>query len=72
MMPGLEGRTRREVLPAQIEQVVPWKVLRARTTRRGPSRPSALRLGDDAAHPFLQQGYALLDPAMKEALVDTR
>lgn len=56
---GLEGRkrTRHEVLPAQMEQVAPWKGLRAliepHDPKRGPPRPTALRLGDDAAHPLL-------------------
>ena len=68
-------RTRREVFLAEMDQVVPWKALLAliephypKTGRPGrPPYPLATML---RIH-FLQQWYALSDPAMEEALYDT-
>lgn len=65
-------RTRREVFLAEMDQVVPWKALLAliephypKTGRPGrPPYPLATML---RIH-FLQQWYALSDPAMEEAL----
>jgi len=74
---GLGGRkrTRREVFLAEMDQVVPWKALLAlidphypkmgRPGRQPYALTTMLRIH------FLQQWYALSDPAMEEALVDT-
>ncbi len=68
-------RTRREVFLAEMEQVVPWKALLALIEPHYP------KLGRPGRQPypqatmlrvhFLQQWYALSDPAMEEALYDT-
>ena len=68
-------RTRREVFLSEMEQVVPWKALLALIE---PHYPKSGRPGRQP-YPlatmlrihFLQQWYALSDPAMEEALVDT-
>ncbi|MFZ5463597.1 MAG: IS5 family transposase [Pseudomonadota bacterium] len=68
-------RTRREVFLAEMDQVVPWKALLALIE---PHYPQSGRPGRQP-YPlatmlrihFLQQWYALSDPAMEEALVDT-
>ncbi len=72
---GKRKRTRREVFLAEMEQVVPWKALLAliephyptmgRPGRRPYALATMLRIH------FLQQWYALSDPAMEEALHDT-
>jgi IS5 family transposase len=72
---GKRKRTRREVFLDEMEQVVPWKVLLALIE---PHYPKAGRPGRQP-YPlatmlrihFLQQWYALSDPAMEEALYDT-
>jgi transposase, IS5 family len=72
---GKRKRTRREVLLAEMEQVVPWHALLALIALHYPSMgrtgwqpyPLATML---RIH-FLQQWYALSDPAMEEALYDT-
>lgn len=68
-------RTRREVFLSEMEQVVPWQALLALIE---PHYPKSGRPGRQP-YPlatmlrihFLQQWYALSDPAMEEALVDT-
>ena len=72
---GKRKRTRREIFLAEMEQVVPWKALLAliephyptmgRPGRRPYPLATMLRIH------FLQQWYALSDPAMEEALIDT-
>jgi IS5 family transposase len=72
---GARKRTRREIFLAEMEQVVPWSALLAliephypktgRPGRQPYSLATMLRIH------FLQQWYALSDPAMEEALVDT-
>ena len=72
---GQRKQTRREVFLAEMEQVVPWKVLLALIEPHYP------KLGRPGRQPyalatmlrihFLQQWYALSDPAMEEALYDT-
>jgi transposase, IS5 family len=72
---GKRKRTRREIFLAEMEQVVPWAPLLAliaphyATTGRPGRQPyplaTMLRIH------FLQQWYALSDPAMEEALHDT-
>ena len=72
---GKRKRTRREVFLAEMDQVVPWKGLLALIE---PHYPKAGRAGRQPyametmlrIH-FLQQWYALSDPAMEEALYDT-
>ena len=73
----LRGRkhTRRELFLSEMDQVVPWKALLALIEPHYPKRghpgrqpyPMATML---RIH-FLQQWYALSDPAMEEALIDT-
>jgi IS5 family transposase len=72
---GKRKRTRREVFLAEMEQVVPWHALLALIAPHYPT------LGRPGRQPyplatmlrihFLQQWYALSDPAMEEALYDT-
>ncbi|TBR07757.1 MAG: IS5 family transposase [Lysobacter sp.] len=72
---GQRKRTRREVFLAEMEQGVPWKALLAliephypktgRPGRQPYALETMLRIH------FLQQWYALSDPAMEEALYDT-
>lgn len=67
-------RTRREIFLAEMEQVVPWKALLAVIE---PHYPKTGRPGRQP-YPlvtmlrihFLQQWYALSDPAMEEALYE--
>lgn len=72
---GKRKRTRREVFLAQMEQVVPWKALLALIEPHYPTlgRPGRqpYRLATMLRVHFLQQWYALSDPAMEEALHDT-
>jgi IS5 family transposase len=72
---GKRKRTRREIFLAEMEQVVPWTALLAliephypKTGR--PGRPPYALATMLRIH-FLQQWYALSDPAMEEALFDT-
>jgi len=67
-------QTRREVFLAEMERVVPWKQLEAliaphypTTARRG--RPP-MGLSTMLRIHFMQQWYALSDPAMEEALYE--
>jgi len=72
---GQRKQTRREVFLGEMDQVVPWKVLLALIEPHYPT------LGRPGRQPyplatmlrihFLQQWYALSDPAMEEALYDT-
>ena len=72
---GSRKRTRREVFLTEMDQVVPWKSLLALIEPHYP------KMGRPGRQPyplatmlrihFLQQWYALSDPAMEEALVDT-
>lgn len=72
---GQRKRTRREVFLTEMEQVVPWKALLALIEPHYP------KMGLPGRQPyplatmlrihFLQQWYALSDPAMEEALYDT-
>lgn len=72
---GQRKRTRREIFLAEMEQVVPWQALLVLIE---PHYPKAGRPGRQP-YPlatmlrihFLQQWYALSDPAMEEALHDT-
>ena len=72
---GKRKLTRREIFLAQMEQVVPWKPL---LSLIAPHYPKTGRPGRQP-YPlatmlrihFLQQWYALSDPAMEEALHDT-
>ncbi|WP_310233838.1 IS5 family transposase [Luteimonas terrae] len=71
---GQRKRTRREVFLAEMEQVVPWPALLALIEPHYP------KMGRPGRQPyvlstmlrihFLQQWYALSDPAMEEALYD--
>ena len=67
-------QTRRDKFLAEMEQVVPWPRLVARL-RRSTRKANAAATGGVGAmlriH-FLQQWYALADPAMEEALYDSR
>jgi len=72
---GKRKRTRREIFLSEMEQVVPWKALLALIEPHYP------KMGRPGRQPyplatmlrihFLQQWYALSDPAMEEALCDT-
>ena len=72
---GKRKQTRREIFLAEMDKVVPWKELLALI---GPHYP---KMGQPGRQPypletmlrihFLQQWYALSDPAMEEALYDT-
>ena len=72
---GQRKRTRREVFLAEMDQVVPWKALLALIEPHYPKlgRPGRqpYRLATMLRVHFLQQWYALSDPAMEEALYDT-
>ena len=72
---GQRKRTRREVFLTEMDQVVPWKSLLALIEPHYPKLGRAGRQPYPMAtmlriH-FLQQWYALSDPAMEEALHDT-
>jgi len=72
---GGRKRTRRGVFLAEMDQPVPWKSLPAPIGPHGPKlgRPDRQpdRLITMLRGRVLQQWYALSDPAMEEALVDT-
>ena len=72
---GQRKRTRREVFLAEMEQVVPWTSLLALIAPHYPKmgRPGRqpYALSTMLRIHFLQQWYALSDPAMEEALYDT-
>src|SRR5690606_30497561 len=68
-------RTRKEIFLAEMEQVVPWRALLALIEPHYPKTGCPGRQPYPIAtmlriH-FLQQWYALSDPAMEEALYDT-
>lgn len=72
---GKRKQTRREIFLAEMEQVVPWAALLALIEphypkRGGPGRQPYALATMLRIH-FLQQWYALSDPAMEEALYDT-
>lgn len=72
---GKRKRTRREVFLAEMDQVVPWTALLALIEPHYPKmgRPGRqpYALATMLRIHFLQQWYALSDPAMEEALLDT-
>ena len=72
---GGRKRTRREVFLAEMDQVVPWAELVAliepHYPKLGRPRRQPYALATMLRIYFLQQWYALSDPAMEEALVDT-
>lgn len=72
---GQRKQTRREIFLAEMEQVVPWKSLLALIEPHYPKHGRPGRqpypLATMLRIHFLQQWYALSDPAMEEALYDT-
>ena len=71
---GKRKQTRREVFLSQMDQVVPWKALLTLIEPHYPKtgRPGRQPYGLETmlrVH-FLQQWYALSDPAMEEALYE--
>jgi IS5 family transposase len=72
---GKRKQTRREIFLSQMDQIVPWKQLQSLIEPHYP------KLGQPGRQPyplatmlrihFLQQWYALSDPAAEEALYDT-
>ena len=72
---GKRKRTRKEIFLAEMDQVVPWKALLKLIEPHYP------KMGRPGRQPyplstmlrvhFLQQWYALSDPAMEEALYET-
>ena len=72
---GKRKQTRREIFLAEMEQVVPWKALLALIEPHYPKQGRPGRqpypLAAMLRIHFLQQWYALSDPAMEEALHDT-
>lgn len=72
---GKRKRTRRAIFLAEMEQVVPWQALLALIEPHYPKtgRPGRqpYPLATMLRIHFLQQWYALSDPAMEEALYDT-
>jgi len=72
---GKRKRTRKEVFLAEMDQVVPWNALLAliepHYPRTGLPGRQPYALATMLRIHFLQQWYALSDPAMEEALHDT-
>ena len=72
---GQRKRTRREVFLAEMEQVVPWpallKLIEPHYPKLGRPGRQPYALATMLRIHFLQQWYALSDPAMEEALYDT-
>lgn len=72
---GQRKQTRRERFLAEMDQVVPWKALLALIEPHYPKQGRPGRqpypLATMLRVHFLQQWYALSDPAMEEALYDT-
>ncbi|MBS0457905.1 MAG: IS5 family transposase [Proteobacteria bacterium] len=72
---GKRKRTRKEMFLSEMEQVVPWAALLALIEPHYPTmgRPGRqpYALATMLRIHFLQQWYALSDPAMEEALLDT-
>ncbi len=70
---GKRKQTRREVFLAEMDQVVPWAVLLALIEPHYPKAGRGRRpypLATMLRIHFLQQWYALSDPAMEEALYE--
>ena len=72
---GKRKKTRREVFLAEMEQVVPWnallKLIEPHYPKMGRPGRQPYPLSTMLRVHFLQQWYALSDPAMEEALYDT-
>ena len=72
---GKRKQTRREIFLAEMEQVVPWKALLALIEPHYPKQGRPGRqpypLAAMLRIHFLQEWYALSDPALEEALHDT-
>ena len=68
-------RTRKEIFLAEMEQVVPWsalvKLIEPHYPKMGRPGRQPYALATMLRIHFLQQWYALSDPAMEEALYDT-
>jgi IS5 family transposase len=68
-------RTRREIFLAEMDQVVPWKgllkLIEPHYPKSGQPGRQPYRLETMLRIHFLQQWYALSDPAAEEALYDT-
>ena len=71
---GQRKRTRREIFLAEMDQVVPWKALLKLIAPHYPTMGRPVRqpypLQTMLRVHFLQQWYALSDPAMEEALYE--
>lgn len=70
---GKRKQTRREVFLAEMDQVIPWTVLLALIEPNYPKAGRGRRpypLATMLRIHFLQQWYALSDPAMEEALYE--
>ena len=72
---GQRKRTRKEIFLAEMEQVVPWnallKLIEPHYPKMGQRGRQPYPLATMLRIHFLQQWYALSDPAMEEALYDT-
>lgn len=72
---GKHKRTRREIFLAEMDQVVPWQellgLIAPHYPKQGQLGRQPYRLETMLRVHFLQQWYALSDPAMEEALYDT-
>ena len=72
---GQRKRTRREIFLAEMEQVVPWnallKLIEPHYPKMGRPGRQPYAVATMLRIHFLQQWYALSDPAMEEALYDT-
>ena len=72
---GQRKRTRKEIFLAQMEQVVPWnallKLIEPHYPKMGRPGRQPYAVATMLRIHFLQQWYALSDPAMEEALYDT-
>jgi len=72
---GKRKRTRKEIFMAEMEQVVPWsallKLIEPHYPKMGRPGRQPYPIATMLRIHFLQQWYALSDPAMEEALYDT-
>lgn len=72
---GKRKRTRKEIFLAEMEQVVPWsallKLIEPHYPKMGRPGRQPYPIATMLRIHFLQQWYALSDPAMEEALYDT-
>ena len=72
---GKRKKTRREIFLAEMEQVVPWnallKLIEPHYPKMGRPGRQPYAVATMLRIHFLQQWYALSDPAMEEALYDT-